>query len=95
MTSEPRLEVEIDALVLEGFSPGERELFTTAFTRELTRLLQHHGAPSSVVAAGDSGPTAMTAVDGRSFHVAPGLAADAMGTHAAAAVYRGLGGAAQ
>jgi hypothetical protein len=46
MAVNERVLVEIDALVLDGVRPADRERVAEAFSRELTRLLTVHGVPA-------------------------------------------------
>lgn len=88
----PRLALAIDALVLEGLSPRDGEIFAAAFSRELTRLLQA-GAPFGRLAGhGMSDTIALSELAGGAFAAPRGLAPDALGARAAAAVYRGFDG---
>lgn len=46
MAMNERVLVEIDAMVLDGVRPADRERVAEAFTRELSRLLTVHGLPA-------------------------------------------------
>jgi hypothetical protein len=95
MKPSPRIELEIDALILDGLSPREGALFAAAFRDELTRLLLTEGMPATVdqMATGRDG-LPLAAVDGGVIAAPPGLAPEALGAHAAGALYRGLDGGA-
>jgi hypothetical protein len=45
MAMNERVLVEIDAMLLDGVRPADRERVAEAFTRELSRLLTVHGLP--------------------------------------------------
>jgi hypothetical protein len=77
------IQVEIDEVVLEGFSPSDRERIGTAARQELERLLRAGGyraARSHQVATIDAG----------SFRLRPSMDAAAVGEEVARAVHRGL-----
>ena len=92
MTTSPHIELTVDALVLHGVNPREGDVFATAFTRELTRLLSDVGLPADL--SPESRPTAMSFAEfsGEMVNTGPDLSPEALGERAAAAVYTGLGG---
>jgi hypothetical protein len=79
------IELHIEELVLEGFSPGDRYRIGEAVEQELTRLLADRGVPESLAQGGE-----VASVDGGAFEVAPGSRADVVGAQVAKAVYGGL-----
>ncbi len=81
----PRLELHIEELVLEGFSPGDRFRIGEALQMELTRLLEERGVPGSFASGGE-----IDKINGGSFEVAPGSRAEKIGAKVARAVYGGL-----
>jgi hypothetical protein len=81
------VELEIGELVLHGFAPGDRHRIGESFERELTRLLTDEGVPASL---GET--VAEPRLDGGTFELQPGMAADEVGARLARQVYRGLGG---
>ncbi len=81
----PRVELNIDELVLEGFSPGDRYRIGEALEKELTRLLEVRGVPESLTSGGE-----IEKINGGSFEVAPGARAERIGSQVARAVYGGL-----
>ena len=92
MTTSPHIELTVDALVLHGVNPREGDVFATAFTRELTRLLSDDGLPADL--SQESRPIAISFAEssGEMTDTGPDLSPDALGDRAAAAVYTGLGG---
>lgn len=88
----PRLALAIDKLVLDGLSPRDGEIFAAAFSRELTRLLQA-GAPFDELAGqGTTDTIALPELPGGAFAAPHGLAPEALGVRAAAAICRGFEG---
>ena len=81
------IELNIEELVLHGFSPGDRHRIGEAVERELTRLLADRGVPQSLAQGGE-----VASVDGGAFEVAEGSRADVVGAQVAKAVYGGLRG---
>ena len=81
-----RIEVDIEELVLHGFSPGDRYRIGEAVERELTRLLADRDVPQSLECGGE-----IANIDGGAFEVAQGSRAEAVGAQVAKAVYGGLG----
>ena len=80
------IELNIEELVLHGFSPGDRHRIGEAVEQELTRLLADRGVPQSLAQGGE-----VASVDGGAFEVAPGARAQVVGAQVAKAVYGGLG----
>lgn len=81
----PRIELHIEELVLEGFSPRDRHRIGEAVEAELTRLLEERGVPGSIKSGGE-----IESINGGSFEVAPGSRAEKVGSQVAKAVYGGL-----
>jgi len=79
------IELNIEELVLHGFSPGDRYGIGEAVERELARLLADRGVPESLAEGGK-----IASVDGGAFEVAPGSRAEVVGAQVAKAVYGGL-----
>jgi len=79
------IELNIEELVLHGFTPGDRHRIGEAVERELTRLLADRGVPQSLAQGGE-----VASVDGGAFEVAPGSRAEVVGAQVAKAVYGGL-----
>ena len=79
------IELNIEELVLHGFSPGDRHRIGEAVEQELTRLLAEWGVPQSLELGGEIGY-----VDGGAFEVAQGSRAQIVGAQVAKAVYGGL-----
>ena len=79
------IELNIEELVLHGFSPGDRYRIGEAVERELTKLLADRGVPQLLEGGGEIGD-----VDGGAFEVAPGSRAQVVGVQVAKAVYEGL-----
>jgi hypothetical protein len=80
-----RVELHIEELVLYGLAPGDRHRIGQAVRRELTRLFAERGVPPRLARGGE-----VARLDGGSFHLEPGLRAEATGTRVARAVYGGL-----
>jgi hypothetical protein len=81
----PDVNLHIDALVLDGFSPGDRYRIGEAVRLELARLLSEQGVPRPLTRGG-----AMARLDGGAFEVAPGSKAEVFGARVAQNVYEGL-----
>ena len=79
------IELNIEELVLHGFSPGDRYRIGEAVEQELTRLLADRGVPKSMEHGGE-----VASMDGGAFEVAPGSRPDVVGSQVARAVYGGL-----
>ena len=79
------IELEIEQLVLHGFSPTDQHRIGEAVRTELTRQLAQHGAPKSLVRGGRIGQ-----LDAGAFDVTPGSTADTVGVQVAQSVYQGL-----
>jgi len=79
------IELNIEELVLHGFSPGDRYPIGEAVEQELTRLLADQGVPQSLERSGE-----IANMDGGAFEVAPGSRAQVVGAKVAKAVYGGL-----
>ena len=80
-----RIELNIEELVLHGFSPGDRYQIGEAVEQELTRLLADRGVPQSLERSGE-----IANMDGGAFEVATGSRAQVVGVQVAKAVYGGL-----
>jgi hypothetical protein len=78
-------EIYIEALVLEGVSPGDRDAVAEAFARELARLTVEPGSPPRAGA-----PRAADRLDAGTIQLEPGSPATALGTRIATAVHRSL-----
>jgi hypothetical protein len=78
------IELNIEELVLHGFSPGDRHSIGEAVERELTRLLADRGVPQSLERGGE-----IANMDGGAFEVADSRA-QVVGAQVAKAVYGGL-----
>ena len=83
--TERRIELEIEQLVLHGFSPADRDRIGEALRTELARQLTEHGAPKSLERGGR-----ISQLDAGSFDVTPGSRADTVGNQVAQSVYQGL-----
>ena len=79
------IELNIEELVLHGFSPGDRHRIGEAVEQELTRLLADRGVPQSLEGGGK-----VANIDGGAFDVAQGSRAEVVGAQVAKAVYGGL-----
>jgi len=79
------IELNIEELVLHGFSPGDRYSIGDAVERELTRLLADQGVPQSLERGGE-----IANMDGGAFEVMQGSRAQVIGAQVVKAVYGGL-----
>lgn len=79
------LDLEIEELVLHGFSGMDRDRIARALQMELERLITEEGVPASVQAGGN-----VALLDGGSFQVAPRSSAEEVGAQVARAVYGGM-----
>ena len=79
------IEVRIDELVLEGFSPADRLRIGAALERELSRLLRSPGTAERLIAGGDR-----PVVAGGTFAPQPRSTPVALGASVAQAVHAGL-----
>ncbi len=77
--------MNIEELVLHGFSPGDRYQIGEAVERELARMLADRGVSESLERGGE-----VASVDGGAIEVATGSRAEAVGAQVAKAVYGGL-----
>jgi hypothetical protein len=82
---QPGIQLEIEALVLEGFEARHARRITAALQDELSRLLQEEGAPG----AWESSFTAAQLETGP-IQISPRHTPEAIGVQAARAIYRGL-----
>jgi hypothetical protein len=80
-----RIELHIEALVLEGFCAGDRYRVAEALQRELSRLLADGELPARLNRNG-----AIALLDSGSFDVSPATHPEKVGTLAARRVYEGL-----
>ena len=79
------IELNIEELVLHGFSPGDRYRIGEAVEQELTKLLADRGVPQSLERNRE-----VANMDGGAFEVAPGSRPQVVGAQVAKAVYGGL-----
>jgi len=84
-TSAMQFELNIEELVMHGFTPGDRHRNGEAVEQELTQLLADQGLPDSLERGGEIGHA-----DGGAFEVAQGSRAQVAGAQVAKAVYGGL-----
>ena len=79
------VELNIEELVLHGFSPGDRHRIGEAVQMELARLFAEQGASPSLARGGES-----EKIDGGSFNISKGSRAETVGAQVARSVYGGL-----
>jgi len=79
------IELRIEELVLHGFSPGDHYRVGSAMERELARLFAEKSTPVSLTQEQQ-----VARLDGGTFEVEAGSAAEAIGTQLAQAVYGSL-----
>ncbi len=83
--SNNNIELNIDKLVLHGFSPGDRHRIGAAVERQLTQMLTEQGMPATLSQGGD-----MPHINGGTFNAAPNAKADTIGSQVARSVYKRL-----
>jgi len=81
----PRIEVNIEELVLHGFDPRDRYRIGEAVEQELTRLFTEKGVPPGLEKSGD-----IPHLDGGSVKIESNLKASKAGVSIARSVYGGL-----
>lgn len=79
------LELNVEELVLHGFTPGDRYRIGDAMERELARLFAEQGTPPSLAQERE-----IPRLDGGAFEVKPGSGAEAIGVQVAQVVYGGI-----
>lgn len=79
------IELEIEQLVLHGFSPTDRHRIGEAVRTELTRQLAENGVAKLLARGGR-----IRQLVAGSFDVTPGSGADTVGIQVARSVYQGL-----
>ena len=79
------VELEIEQLVLYGFSPADRHQIAAAVRTELARQLAENGAPKLLSRGGR-----ITRLDAGVFDVTSHSRADTVGVQVAQSVYKGL-----
>ena len=79
------VELQIQELVLHGFSPADGRQISDAIRTELARQLADHGPPELLARGGR-----ITQRDAGAFDVRPGSRANTVGLQVAQSVYQGL-----
>ena len=79
------LELEIEELMLDGFSAADRDRIAQAVHVELERLFAENGVPASFEAGGN-----VATIDGGSFEAAPDSSPESVGAQVARALYGGM-----
>src|SRR5262249_32785150 len=79
------VELQIEALVLDGFPPGDRFRIADALQNELARLLAAHGVPPALTR-----PGAVERLDGGAFEIDPVSQPDTVGVQIAQTVHRSM-----
>ncbi len=83
---QPSVEIEIEELVLHGFSPADRLRIGAALEGELTRLLGESGIPPELARV-----SGIERMDGGQLEPSAGASAQDLGAGIAHAVYGSLG----
>jgi len=83
--SQPSIELHIEELVLDGFSPGDRHRIAEALHRELTRLPADSPMHASLAKSRET-----ARLDDGSFHVAANSKSGAIGIQMAQPRHHGL-----
>ena len=81
MDVKPEIMVEIESLVIEGYSRGDAELAGAALQSELQRLLSEDGLPAGLQAGGEA------IILDEPIELRPGMRPDRLGTLAAQALF--------
>jgi hypothetical protein len=79
------LELEIEELVLDGFSGVDKDRISHALQMELERLFAEEGVPASIQSGGNA-----ARLDGGSYKAEKGASAEQVGVQVARAVYGGM-----
>jgi hypothetical protein len=79
------LELNIEELVLDGFSGIDKDRLSRALHTELERLFTEEGVPASIQAGGN-----VARLDGGSYRAENGASAEQVGAQVARAVYGGM-----
>jgi hypothetical protein len=79
------VEIYVEELVLDGFSPADRYRIGQTVEQELGRVLAERGAPPALTRDGE-----ISRLDGGTFEAKPGSGVAAIGVQVAQAVYGGL-----
>lgn len=79
------IEINIDKLILHGFSPADRKKIGEALRSELARLVIEKGMPT-----GFSTGKNISQIDGGTFKVSKNMHARAVGNHIAKSIYEGM-----
>ncbi len=79
------IELNINNLVLHGFSPHDRYRIGAAVERQLKQMLTEQGIPSSLSHGGEH-----SHLDGGTFNVAPNAKAGTIGSQVAQSVYKNI-----
>ncbi len=80
-----KVDLHIEELVLDGFSPGDRYRIGEVVELELTRLITEQGIPSSLSRDGE-----LARMNGGTFNVSPNSRAEVIGGQVAQSVYQGF-----
>ena len=80
------LDLHIEELVLEGFSPADRHRIGAAVERELARLFAERGLPAGLAQGAE-----VPRLDGGSFEMNRNATPERVGGQVAGAVYGGMG----
>lgn len=81
-----RVNLDIEELVLHGFSPGDRHRIGQAVEFELARLITERGVPASLSREGE-----LARMDGGTFDMSPNSRPEVVGGQVARSVYGGFG----
>jgi hypothetical protein len=79
------VDLRIDALVLYGLAPGDRDRLGRAVEHELARLFAERGVPAPLLRGGETAQR-----DGGTLDLTPAASPEALGARVAQAIYRGL-----
>ncbi len=80
------VEINIDELILHGFSPADRHKIGESLRTELARLVIDNGMPSAFSTGKN-----ISQLNGGTFQVSKKMQARAVGNHIAKSIYGGMG----
>lgn len=79
------VEINIEKLILFGFSPADRDKIGEALKSELARLVIENGMPSAVSTGNN-----ISQIDGGTFQISANMQSYAIGNHIAKSIYEGM-----
>lgn len=80
------IEINIDELILHGFSPADRFKIGNSLRSELAKLILENGMPAGISNGGD-----INGINGGTFQASKNMHARTVGTQIAKSIYGGMG----